>query len=144
MGYPDFPVELPLGHAKLIIHSREGDALIQITLRRRWGITQLRFGEEEERNGREFAPGQRGPVSVLLSNLTEEGQDLTGANAMQDFIRRKNIALFKKRLADSRIAEQERAVLLRLLAEEELKGYVRALRPRARGTEPAHSFVHCR
>ncbi|HLZ01155.1 MAG TPA: hypothetical protein VKR55_03275 [Bradyrhizobium sp.] len=41
---------------------------------------------------------------------------------MQDFIRQENIALFKTRLADPRIAEPERAVLLRLLAEEVTKG----------------------
>ncbi|MFB9263267.1 hypothetical protein ACFFWD_08805 [Bradyrhizobium erythrophlei] len=60
---------------------------------------------------------------------------------MQNFIRRENIALFKKRLAESRVTAQERAVLLRLLAEEELKGRVRDLRS-PHDMEPPHSFVH--
>ena len=39
---------------------------------------------------------------------------------MEKFIRRENLALFKKRLAETRDAA-ERAVILKLLAEEEEK-----------------------
>ncbi len=41
---------------------------------------------------------------------------------MQSFIRSENIALFRRRLADFRTTERERMVLLKLLAEEEMKG----------------------
>ncbi len=41
--------------------------------------------------------------------------------AMEKFVQRGNIALFKKRLAETQ-DEAERAVLVKLLAEEEAKG----------------------
>jgi len=40
---------------------------------------------------------------------------------MDSFIRRENIALFRKRLEDPRTSEAEREILLRLLAREEAK-----------------------
>ena len=41
---------------------------------------------------------------------------------MERFIHSENLALFKKRLADPSIAESEREVIKKLLAEEEAKG----------------------
>lgn len=48
---------------------------------------------------------------------------------MREFIRRENIALFKKPLTDQRMTEAERGLLLRLLAEEKMKGQGRQLAP---------------
>jgi hypothetical protein len=41
---------------------------------------------------------------------------------MQDFIQQENVALFRKRLADARTTGPERVVLLKLLANEQMKG----------------------
>jgi hypothetical protein len=40
---------------------------------------------------------------------------------MERYIHLENLALFRKRLADSRTTEAEREVLLKLLAEEEAR-----------------------
>jgi len=52
--------------------------------------------------------------SVRLSTTAAPWED----DAMEKFIHRENIALYKKRLAEPH-TETERAVLLKLLAEEE-------------------------
>ena len=61
--------------------------------------------------------GQPFPTVILRRKSESDG-----VQPMQDFIRRENIALFKKRLADPRTTEPERTVLLRLLTEEVTKG----------------------
>ncbi len=40
---------------------------------------------------------------------------------MERFIHRENLALFRKRLADPTITEDQRQMILKLLAEEEAK-----------------------
>lgn len=40
---------------------------------------------------------------------------------MDRYIHRENLALFRKRLADSKTTEAEREVILKLLAEEEAR-----------------------
>lgn len=55
---------------------------------------------------------------------------------MPEFIRRENIALFMKRLADPRVTEPQRGALLGLL-DEKMKGQGRKL-------APAHPIQLCR
>jgi hypothetical protein len=40
---------------------------------------------------------------------------------IERFIQRQNVTLFKQKLADPKISESERQILLKLLAEEEAK-----------------------